>query len=580
MEIEIGVIENNGPFRLDVQKHLIDRGLAILGIRGSGKSYLSGKICEELCKINQPFIVIDIMGEYYTLKEKFPVVVIAQGSPDYADIKNITSEMAPAIAKVCLKVHQPVVLDLGAGSMLEKYKFLAKFLEAFYEEAKSRKKMVPIILVMDEAHRLLPEKSIIRLREVREFQDKVMYYTYEIAATGRHFGLGFICVARRAAEISKSILTQTELKFFFKVTDIDLDRLREEASKEIVEKVKSFEPGTAVVTGLPEPVIIHVYERECTHGGGTPLAKPVTVPEIDQFKQTLQKVLEEIKTPPTVPKVPKTIIKELKEKTKRISELETLVTSLKTEISKLRSENEMLRNQIYLLEENMKKLVSPDEVESLKLKIATLEEENSTLKSRIKDLEEQLSEASKLEERVESIQDFLLNLRDVLIDAQKIIPGLEIIPSDVLKLKEELEFYKREYEKYKKSEEILEQEVKGVLNDPAVKHWIKQAKSMLSDLLSRPGAMPTILKSAISMDPEYEFLPEELETGMTPETNRKNLKILANKRILLETSKKGRTAFRNWFKEWILENIRKIKPTAPDKACEIIYEQLRKFILG
>jgi len=181
---------------------------------------------------------------------------------------------------------------------------------------------------------------------------------------------------------------------------------------------------------------------------------------------------------------------------------------------------------------------------------------------------------------IESNGPFRLDIQKHLIDAQKIVPGLEIIPSDVLKLKEELEFYKREYEKYKKSEELLEQEVKGVLNDPAIKHWVKQAKSMLSDLLSRPGAMPTILKSAISMDPEYEFLPEELETGMTPETNRKNLKILANKRILLETSKKGRTAFRNWFKEWILENIRKIKPTAPDKACEIIYEQLRKFILG
>ena len=570
MEIEIGeIVGKNEVFSLDVQKHLIERGLAILGIRGSGKSYLSGKICEELAEKNQPFVVIDIMGEYYTLKEKYPIVVIAQGNPDYADIKNITSEMAPAIANVIFKAHRPVVLDLGSGSMLEKYKFLAKFLEAFYETAKNRERKVPVILIMDEAHRLLPEKSIIRLKEVREFQDKVMYYTYEIAATGRHFGLGFVCIVRRAAEISKSILTQTELKIFFKVTDIDLDRLREETSREIIEMVRKFEPGVAVVTGLPtDPVIIKVLKRKCTHGGGTPLAKPVIIPEIDNFKQTLQKTLEKIESVEKVEKVPRVILEELNKKKKRIIELER-------EISKLKSENENLKKQISSLEEEMNSITSSVDVEAL-----SLEEENNALKARIEDLENQLAEASAIEEKLENVQEFLLNLRDVLVDAQKLIPGLEIIPSDVYKLKEELDYYKREYEKYKKSEELLQHEVNAILNDVAIKHWIDTAKNTLRDLLTRPGAMPTILKMAISMDPEYTFLPDELDTGMTADTNRKNLRILANKRIVLETSKHGRVAYRNWFRQWVSENIRKIKPTAPDAVCEKIYEMLRKYVLG
>ena len=42
------VIELSPELKLDVNKHLIERGIAILGARGGGKSYCTGKILEEL----------------------------------------------------------------------------------------------------------------------------------------------------------------------------------------------------------------------------------------------------------------------------------------------------------------------------------------------------------------------------------------------------------------------------------------------------------------------------------------------------------------------------------------------------
>ncbi|RLE53284.1 MAG: hypothetical protein DRJ30_07025 [Candidatus Methanomethylicota archaeon] len=582
MEIVVADVVGDGVFKLDVQRHLIETGLAILGRRGSGKSYLVGKICEELCEVKQPFIIIDDRGEYYTLRERYPVVIISLGTPKHytPDIANVTPEMSKAIVKATLETNQSLIIDLKPATMLEKFRFLAEFLPILYKEAE--RQMKPYVLIMDEAHRLTPEKSMIRLREVREYQNKVIYWVYEIAATGRHLGLGFISVARRPAEISKSILTQCELRIWFKVSGVDLERLKEEVSSELAEKVKGFSSGTAVVTGLDESLIIKIHKRKCTHGGETPLAKPVAIPRIDNFKQTLQKVLEEIKAKAPPPKVPKTVLTELKEKTELIRRLEEENMQLKAKISEYKSTCEILENKLKNLlkqfEELKKQTISIEEIEDLKLTIATLKEENAQLRSRIKDLEEQLIEASKTEEKFQELREFLLNLRDFIIDVQKFMPELELIPSDIIKLKEERDYYKEQYERYKRTEDLEKQAVKEALEDSAVQNWIRHAKSILGDLKAKP-TLGKLMKIALTYDPEISFLPEEIDVGVTVETNRRYLKMLALKGLLWETSKQGRKAFRNRFHQWITENIRRIKPTAPDKAIEIIHDQLREHLL-
>ena len=82
------------------------------------------------------------------------------------------------------------------------------------------------------------------------------------------------------------------------------------------------------------------------------------------------------------------------------------------------------------------------------------------------------------------------------------------------------------------------------------------------------------------MDPEITFLPEEIQTGYTQTTNKAYLKMLEVKGLLWEASKKGRKAFRNRFPYWVAENIRKIKPNAPDAAIDEIVERLKAFVIG
>jgi len=280
-------------FSLDLHSHLINRGLAILGMRGSGKSWTAGVVAEELASKGIPFIIIDLMGEYKTLREKFPVLIAALGSPDYADLKGLTPESAGTLAEKIVNMGVSLILDLKYGTMLDRYRVLASFLEGLYhtEEKVAR----PYVLIMDEAHRITPEKGVIKLRGVREAQQKIEYWVYEIGATGRHYGLGFVAVARRTAEISKMILTQCELKIAHKVVDpIDLERLREYGlPPDMLERIKQFKPGDAVVIGLEEPKIIHVKQRICSHGARTPLAKSIETPDLAKAVKELTSLLKQ-----------------------------------------------------------------------------------------------------------------------------------------------------------------------------------------------------------------------------------------------------------------------------------------------
>ncbi|HDM23731.1 hypothetical protein DRO02_05690 [archaeon] len=339
MKITIGEsLTSNTPFELDVQEHLINRGLAILGKRGSGKSYSSGKICEELLETGQPIIVIDPMGEYASLKERYPIIVIGFGNPEYADVVGVKVEDAGKIARLTILNNQSVIIDLKNATMKQKFMFLSNFLSSLYEVERTEKK--PYVLVLEEAHQLCPEKSMVRLKDIKEYQNKVLYWVYEIASTGRHLGLGFILVARRTAEISKSVLAQCELKFIFKVDGVDLERLKAYIPPEMLEKARNLAVGECIVTGIESPDIVKILPRKCTHKGVTPKVKPVSSPAVENFVRTLLEAIS-TKKPMQLPVQRESrnhVKREIAKLEKRIKELERENAQLRATIAKILEE--------------------------------------------------------------------------------------------------------------------------------------------------------------------------------------------------------------------------------------------------
>ena len=66
-------------------KSFIGESVAVLGIRGSGKTNTAAVLIEELLTGGLPLTIVDIEGEYWGLKEKFEILVIGR-SPN-ADIE-------------------------------------------------------------------------------------------------------------------------------------------------------------------------------------------------------------------------------------------------------------------------------------------------------------------------------------------------------------------------------------------------------------------------------------------------------------------------------------------------------------
>ena len=300
------IIELSKDLKLSVSERLIKRGLAVLGMRGSGKSYTCGVIAEELARVGQPFVVIDLMGEYYTLRERFPVLIVGLESTGYTDLSGLKPEHAEPLIRFVVENGVSLVLDLSQGTMAERVEFLADFLEAFYRVEEELRR--PYVLIVDEAHRIAPEKGLPRLERISKSLKRAYYWLYEIAATGRHIGMGLVIAVRRPAEISKSILAQAEVKIVHKLVDpTDLRKLHEEGlPSELDDEVRSLEPGEAVVLGLGEPFITKVKERSCTHGGEAPLIKPVASPDLEKTIRALAKILglksEEERLPVPSPK--------------------------------------------------------------------------------------------------------------------------------------------------------------------------------------------------------------------------------------------------------------------------------------
>jgi len=576
VQIRPAVVEGDGDLELSVRDHLISQPLAVIGIRNQGKSFFVGKICEELCEVKQPFIVIDPEGEYWSLREKYPVVIAAVGKPvgrpeGYVADLTVDSETAPVLARRVAEKGYSLVLDLRNATMAESYEALGGFLEALYgAEAKYNRTLV---LIMEEAHVLVPEVGRVRLPSIKKAQDRVIYWTYEIAARGRHRGLGYVCVARRAAELAKAVLSQAPNRVIFKLVDpTDLAWLMKSGlSREEINVVKRLPQGKAIVIGLSEQhFFIRSKPRNCTHGGRTPIAKAVETPELEGavadlsglLKQPLQKIEK-----PT-----EKLTEKLKALTatyeERIHQLEKALREEKRRRLEILTENENLKSQVETLKT---KVLTVDERVRYETRIKTLESEVSSLK-------EQLGKAVELETTLERIRELAESWNDLILETSSVL-GLEIVPSDIQALIQERDDLRKKLEIYERDEALKNELLQQTLRDPGVKSWIRDAERTLYELRRRGQAGAVILKIALRMDPEVAFLPEEIQTGYTAATNLNYLNMLMSRGLLWESRKKGRKAFRNRLRQWVAENVRRIRPSAPDAAIDKITEHLKNTIL-
>jgi len=266
-------ISNDLPLDLE---QIIGQCVAILGIRGSGKSNTAGVLFEELLKHNYPLSIVDIDGEYFGLKEKFEILVV--GSGEGVEIE-VDVDCAEEIAHVSMEKNVPVVLDLSGFLSEERTEFLKRYLTALWNLAGTLRR--PYIIGIEEAHEFIPQGVRTELKEM----------IARVALRGRKRGLGAIIISQRSAKVEKDVLSQAGMLFLHRVVhEADMrvyGELLPWKKNEVREMIGALETGDCMYVNGETILPIHVRERETFHAGFTPALEVVVTPQLRQVSQSI-----------------------------------------------------------------------------------------------------------------------------------------------------------------------------------------------------------------------------------------------------------------------------------------------------
>jgi uncharacterized protein DUF87 len=303
---------------LDINlEDLIGQCIAILGIRGSGKSNTAGVIFEELLQNDYPLSIIDIEGEYFGLKEKYEVLVVGKG--EGVEIE-IDAHCAGEIAQVSMEQNVPVVFDLSGFLSDERTEVLKAYLSALWNLAGTLRK--PYMIGIEEAHEFIPQGVKNELKEM----------IARVALRGRKRGLGAIIVSQRSAKVDKDVLSQAGILLLHRVVhEVDMrvySELLPWRKSEVKEIINSLDIGDCMYVNGDNVIPIYVRERSTFHAGFTPSLEAVKSPELRSVSASIIDTIEKAR----VGKGPKSPTQQLED---RIETMERMMDSKDQRIAEL-----------------------------------------------------------------------------------------------------------------------------------------------------------------------------------------------------------------------------------------------------
>lgn len=284
---------------------LVTHNTAILGVLGSGKSYLAFELVERLIDDGISCIVIDITGEYAIhLKHRIKADVqqdsntiittsIAEHAKDvddnqstggnHPDFKRAIRQAIEAFMDDTtwkVRIFNPLEFTVTYQSR-GAYKGEAAFdemsssqitgiiAEALFEYVKETANLgqdirtdARVCLVLEEAHSLVPEWNSV----IIEGEKGATMRTARAILQGRKYGLGCLLVTQRTANVTKSILNQCNTIFALQTFDATgMEFLANYIGSDYTNVLTTLKPRTCVAYGKGlnalTPVIIELNDR-------------------------------------------------------------------------------------------------------------------------------------------------------------------------------------------------------------------------------------------------------------------------------------------------------------------------------
>jgi DNA-binding MarR family transcriptional regulator len=281
-----------------VPASIANRTVAILGQKGSGKTYTAGVLTEELLAAGLHVVVMDPLGVWWGLQSNakgtgpgFPIIIFG-GEHANVPLEPSSGEL---VAEFVVKSGKSCILDMSHfDSNAEQDRFVTAFLHKLFR-LKAKEKS-SLHLVMDEADSFIPQQPL-------PGQQVMLGAGTAIVRRGRSRGLGMTMITQRPAVLNKDALEMSDLVICHRFVG-KLDRkaivgtVAQHAADDVLEK---FENGLAVLDDGEcwawSPQYLKIFERvkirrkttfnsSKTPDPGQRVAKPKAAAAVDLAKLT------------------------------------------------------------------------------------------------------------------------------------------------------------------------------------------------------------------------------------------------------------------------------------------------------
>lgn len=350
--------------------------LAILGRRGSGKTYTAGVFVEELLGSGFQVVVVDPIDVWWGLRSSadgkssgYPITIFGGEHEDLPLLETAGAVLADAI----VEGRFSAILSLRHLSKNGLRRFVADFGERLYERKGAKQYRSPLHLVFDEADTVVPQRLF-------DGGERCYGAVDTLIRRGRSSGIGATLVSQRAAVIAKDVLTQVEVMVAHQTTGPQ-DRKALETWIEAHDTGNRKKAFLDSVAGLPRGVAwfwspawldifqqVHVRRKRTFDSSSTPKAgerqaapKKLAPVELDALRDRIAETIERAKADDPrelrkkiaelekqvsakVVKVPPPVLdkKELKRLEQAVEDLDTLFTSVEATAQEIREQSKEL----------------------------------------------------------------------------------------------------------------------------------------------------------------------------------------------------------------------------------------------
>ena len=253
---------------------LTGRGF-ITGKSGAGKSNSSNVVAEELLELGLPFVIVDIDGEYWGLKDQYAIERAGRGEDVDFDL---SLESVPELVDLVLEDTTPLILDISAIPEDETDAIVEAYVETLFERENDVRK--PCLLFVEELHEFLPQRG---------GGDDLAKLLIRVAKRGRKRGLGMCGMSQRPAAVDKDFITQCDWIVWHRLTwENDVSVVSQILGKEAAEDVQELETGEALVmTDWDEEVTKVQFRKKRTFdAGATPDLSSFSADELSTKRQS------------------------------------------------------------------------------------------------------------------------------------------------------------------------------------------------------------------------------------------------------------------------------------------------------